>query len=34
MDLLVWKPGRMQRKDSFTQSVLRDGKVMYEGANA
>ncbi|PYJ07340.1 MAG: hypothetical protein DME25_04100 [Verrucomicrobia bacterium] len=34
MDLLVWKPGRMRRQDSFTRSVLREGKVMYEARHA
>jgi predicted nucleotidyltransferase len=30
MDLLLWKPNRMRRRDSFTRSVLKDGKIMYE----
>jgi predicted nucleotidyltransferase len=30
MDLLVWKPSRMRRRDSFTQAVLNEGKLMYE----
>ena len=30
MDLLVWKPSRMRRRDSFTRAVLTEGKVMYE----
>ena len=34
MDLLVWQPSRMRRRDSFTQSVLNQGKVMYEAGHA
>jgi len=34
MDLLVWKPGEMRRKDSFTRTVLNEGRVMYEGGCA
>jgi uncharacterized protein len=34
MDLLVWKPGEMRRKDSFTRAVLNEGRVMYEGSGA
>jgi len=34
MDLLVWKPSRMLRGDSFTQTVLNEGKVMYEARHA
>ncbi len=34
MDLMVWKPGQMRRKDSFTRAVLDDGRVMYEGCYA
>ena len=34
MDLLVWKPGQMRRRDSFTQAVLNEGKVMYEARRA
>lgn len=31
MDLLVWKPGRFSRLQSFNREVLARGKVMYEG---
>jgi predicted nucleotidyltransferase len=34
LDLLLWKPGRMLRQDSFTQAVLKDGKVMYEAGDS
>ena len=34
MDLLLWKPDRMRRRDSFTLAVLKDGKVMYEGRHS
>jgi len=30
MDLLVWRPAEARRKDSFTRSILSEGKVMYE----
>ena len=30
MDLLVWKPDRINRRDSFTRAVLSEGKVLYE----
>ena len=30
MDLLVWKPSRIRRRDSFTRTVLNEGRVMYE----
>ena len=31
LDLLVWKPGRFSRMQSFNREVLERGKVMYEG---
>ena len=31
MDLLVWRPGRFSRMQSFNREVLERGKVMYEG---
>lgn len=34
MDLLVWRPAETHRKDSFTRSILSEGKVMYEAGNA
>lgn len=34
MDLLIWTPSRMRRRDSFTRTVLKEGKVMYEGRRA
>ena len=34
MDLVLWKPDRMRRRDSFTLAVLKDGKVMYEGRHS
>jgi hypothetical protein len=34
MDLLVWKPSRMQRRDSFTLAVLNEGKLMYEARHS
>jgi predicted nucleotidyltransferase len=30
MDLLVWKPNHIHRRDSFTRAVLSEGKVLYE----
>lgn len=33
MDLLLWKPERTLRDDSFTHEVLTRGKVMYEAGN-
>ena len=30
LDLLVWKPGRFSRMQSFNREVLTHGKVMYE----
>lgn len=34
MDLLVWKPAQTRRRDSFTQAVLNEGKIMYEARSA
>jgi len=34
MDLLVWRPAAERKGDSFTRSVLNEGKVMYEGRHA
>jgi uncharacterized protein len=34
MDLLVWKPAKLEEEDSFTRSVLSEGKVMYEVRHA
>jgi uncharacterized protein len=34
LDLLVWRPGLMRRRDSFTQSIVKEGRVMYEGRHA
>ena len=34
MDLLVWRPAEARKRDSFTRSVLNEGKVMYEGRHA
>ena len=31
MDMLVWKPGKYSRMESFNQEILMRGKVMYEG---
>ena len=31
MDMLVWKPGKYSRMESFNREVLTRGKVMYEG---
>ena len=31
MDMLVWKPGKFSRMQSFNREVLTRGKVMYEG---
>lgn len=30
MDMLVWKPARVRRTNSFTRTVLSEGEVMYE----
>ena len=30
MDLLLWQPSRMRSVDSFTRTVLKEGKIMYE----
>ncbi len=34
MDLLVWKPQQLRRRDSFTKAVLHEGKTMYEARRA
>jgi predicted nucleotidyltransferase len=34
MDLLVWRPARLRRSDSFTWTILNEGKIMYEGRDA
>ena len=34
MDLLVWRPGEVRRRNSFTRTVVEEGKVMYEGRHA
>lgn len=34
MDLLVWRPVEEDKRNSFTRSVLSEGKVMYEARNA
>ncbi len=31
MDMLVWKPGKYSRIESFNREILTRGKVMYEG---
>ena len=31
MDMLVWKPGKYSRLESFNREVLTQGRVMYEG---
>lgn len=31
LDLLVWRPGKFSRMQSFNEEVLTRGKVMYEG---
>ena len=31
MDMLLWKPGKHSRLESFNREVLTRGKVMYEG---
>ena len=31
LDLLVWRPGKFSRMQSFNHEVLTRGKVMYEG---
>jgi predicted nucleotidyltransferase len=33
MDLLVWRPAHIKRPDSFTRSILCEGKVMYEASH-
>lgn len=30
MDMLVWKPGKYSRMESFNREILTRGKVMYE----
>lgn len=34
MDLLVWRPDETKKEDSFTQGILREGKIMYEARDA
>lgn len=34
LDLLVWKPDEEHKDDSFTRSILSEGKVMYEAGHA
>ena len=34
MDLLVWRPAEERKRDSFTRSILSEGKVMYETSRA
>ena len=34
MDLLLWQPSRMRSVDSFTRTVLKEGKIMYETRHA
>jgi predicted nucleotidyltransferase len=34
MDLLVWKPQRLHQQDSFTQAVIKEGRVMYEARHS
>ena len=34
LDLLVWEPDREQKDDSFTRSILSEGKVLYEASHA
>ena len=34
MDLLVWRPADVRKKDGFTRSILSEGKVMYETSHA
>ena len=34
MDLLVWRPGAERKPDSFTRSILSEGKIMYEDGHA
>ena len=34
MDLLVWRPALLRRRDSLTRTILNEGKVMYEGRDA
>lgn len=34
MDLLVWRPAEERKRDSFTRSILSEGKVMYEANRA
>jgi len=33
MDLLIWQLNRLHRRDSFTRSVLNEGKIMYEAGH-
>jgi predicted nucleotidyltransferase len=33
MDLLVWRPKQVRKENSFTRSILREGKVMYEASH-
>ena len=34
MDLLVWRAGQERKPDSFTRSILSEGKIMYEDGHA
>ena len=34
MDLLVWRPAEVRKKDGFTRLILSEGKVMYEASHA
>ena len=34
LDLLVWEPDRERQEDSFTRSILSEGKVLYEASHA
>ena len=34
MDLLVWKPNRMRCRDSFTRTVLNEGRILYESRHS
>ena len=34
LDLLVWRPSRMRRRDSFTRTLSEEGKVLYESRHS
>ena len=34
MDLLVWKPSELRRRNSIVRTILNEGKIMYENCHA